>query len=108
MDTRVWLAAACTWGKCFKACNTIVLFLSAVVVMGETCQFPPDHPIQNLTVGQTVPVTEMERYHVYIYDRTFGDCRGCVRSLTFCYKPGSSNELMTVEIRMIVSFVKFV
>ena len=77
----------------------MVIFLSAVVVMGETCQFPPDHPIQNLTAGQMVPVTEMERHRVYIYNRTFGDCRGCVRSLTFCYKPGSTDEPMAIEIR---------
>ena len=67
--------------------------------MGETCQFPPDHPIQNLMAEQVVPVQTVIQYHRYIYDRTFGSCSGWVNSLTFCYKPGSTDNLMTIEIR---------
>ena len=70
------------------------------MVRGETCQFPPDHPIQNLTAGQTVLVQTVMQYRRYIYDRTFGGCSGCVRNLTFCYRHGGAVlNAMTVEIR---------
>ena len=71
---------------------------SAVVVSGELCEFPSDHPIQDLESGGTVPVQEMENNRVYIYTDQFGNCSGCVRSLRFCYLP-NSDELMTIEIR---------
>ena len=70
---------------------------SAVVVSGELCQFPSDHPIQDLESGVAVPVQQMENNHVYIYTDQFGSCHGCVRSLRFCYGP-ISDELMTIEI----------
>ena len=70
---------------------------SAVVVSGELCQFPSDHPIQILESEVAVPVEEMENNRVYIYTDQFGNCSGCVRSLRFCYKP-NMNELMTIEI----------
>ena len=38
----------------------------------------------------------------YIFNDPFGDCRGCVRSINFCYTPfslGKDEELMTIEIR---------
>ena len=71
---------------------------SAVVVSGQLCEFPSDHPIQALESGGTVPVLEMPQNHVYIYTDQFGSCHGCVRSLRFCYSP-NMNELMTIEIR---------
>ena len=71
---------------------------SAVVVSGELCQFPSDHPIRDLESGVTVPVQQMLNNRVYIYTDQFGDCHGCVRSLRFCYQP-HSDELMTIEIR---------
>ena len=71
---------------------------SAVVVSGELCEFPSDHPIQDLESGGTVLVLEMSNNHVYIYTDQFDSCHGCVRSLRFCYKP-NMNELMTIEIR---------
>ena len=71
---------------------------SAVVVSGQLCQFPSDHPIQVLESGGTVPVQEMQNNRVYIYTDWFGSCHGCVRSLRFCYKP-VGDEFMTIEIR---------
>ena len=71
---------------------------SAVVVSGELCEFPSDHPIQVLESGGTVPVLEMLNNRVYIYTDWFESCRGCVRSLRFCYRP-FGDELMTIEIR---------
>ena len=71
---------------------------SAVVVSGELCEFPSDHPMQALESGETVPVLEMENNRVYIYTDQFESCHGCVRSLRFCYLP-NSDELMTIEIR---------
>ena len=71
---------------------------SAVVVSGELCEFPSDHPIQDLESGVAVPVQLMENNRVYIYTDQFGSCHGCVRSLRFCYLP-NSDELMTIEIR---------
>ena len=66
--------------------------------MGQLCEFPSDHPIRNLKEQQTVPVEEMENNHVYVYNTTFG-MNGCVRRLTFCYRPQSGTELMDIEIR---------
>ena len=71
---------------------------SAVVVSGELCEFPYDHPIQVLESGGTVPVQFMENNRVYIYTDQFGSCHGCVRSLRFCYRP-QTDEFMTIEIR---------
>ena len=71
---------------------------SAVVVSGQLCQFPSDHPIQDLESGGTVPVLEMLNNRVYIYTDQFGSCQGCVRSLRFCYQP-QTDEFMTIEIR---------
>ena len=61
------------------------------------CQFPQDHPIQNPAAGE---VTLMNNNHVYIFTNTFDSCSGCVRSLTFCYRPNSATggDLMTIEI----------
>ena len=70
---------------------------SAVVVSGELCEFPSDHPIQDLESGGTVPVELMGNNRVHIYTDQFGNCSGCVRSLRFCYRP-NSDELMTIEI----------
>ena len=86
----------CWSGSFFsKHCGVIC---SAVVVSGELCEFPSDHPIQDLESGGTVPVLEMDNNHVYIYTDQFDSCHGCVRSLRFCYLP-NSNEFMTIEIR---------
>ena len=86
----------CWSGSFFpKHCGVIC---SAVVVSGELCQFPSDHPIQDLESGGTVPVLEMDNNHVYIYTDQFGDCHGCVRSLRFCYRP-QMDEFMTIEIK---------
>ena len=71
---------------------------SAVVVSGELCEFPSDHPIQVLESGVDVPVEEMLNNKVYIYTDQFGSCHGCVRSLRFCYR-SRMDELMTIEIR---------
>ena len=71
---------------------------SAVVVSGELCEFPSDHPIQVLESGGTVPVQLMDNNRVYIYTDQFGSCHGCVRSLRFCYKH-QTDEFMTIEIR---------
>ena len=71
---------------------------SAVVVSGELCEFPSDHPIQDLESGGTVPVQLMGNNRVHIYNTSFGSCHGCVRSLRFCYRP-YGDELMTIEIR---------
>ena len=71
---------------------------SAVVVSGQLCEFPSDHPIQDLESGGTVPVQEMDNNRMYIYTDQFESCHGCVRSLRFCYSP-NSDELMTIEIR---------
>ena len=72
---------------------------SAVVVSGELCEFPSDHPIQDLESGETIPVQQMLNNRVYIYTDQFDSCHGCVRSLRFCYRPNSvSDELMTIEI----------
>ena len=82
----------CWSGSFFpKHCGVIC---SAVVVSGELCEFPSDHPIQDLESGVTV---EMENNRVYIYTDWFDSCHGCVRSLMFCYKP-VGDELMTIEI----------
>ena len=70
---------------------------SAVVVSGQLCEFPSDHPIQDLESGGTVPVEVMGNNRVFIYTGQFESCQGCVRSLRFCYQP-SSDELMTIEI----------
>ena len=69
--------------------------------MGEVCEFPTDHPIQDLESGQTFQTEFMNNNLVYVYTDNFGACRGCVRSIKFCYRPGSgqSEELMTIEIR---------
>ena len=74
------------------------MICSAVVVSGELCEFPSDHPIQVLESGEAVPVQQMGNNHVYIYTDQFGSCHGCVRSLRFCYGP-IGDELMTIEIR---------
>ena len=71
---------------------------SAVVVSGQLCEFPSDHPIQDLESGVAVPVQVMDNNRVHIYNTSFGSCHGCVRSLRFCYRP-HSDELMTIEIR---------
>ena len=71
---------------------------SAVVVSGELCEFPSDHPIQDLESRVAVPVQEMQINRVYIYTDQFGSYHGCVRSLRFCYGP-IGDELMTIEIR---------
>ena len=71
---------------------------SAVVVSGELCEFPSDHPIQDLESGGTVPVEAMVNNRVFIYTDQFDSCHGCVRSLRFCYRP-FGDELMTIEIR---------
>ena len=71
---------------------------SAVVVSGELCEFPSDHPIQDLESGVAVPVQQMDNNRVYIYTDTFDSCHGCVRSLRFCYRP-NMNEFITIEIR---------
>ena len=70
----------------------------SAVVSGQLCQFPSDHPIQDLESGVAVPVQQMENNRVYIYTDQFGSCHGCVRSLRFCYSP-NSDALMTIEIR---------
>ena len=71
---------------------------SAVVVSGQLCEFPSDHPIQDLESEVAVLVQQMGNNRVYIYTDQFGSCHGCVRSLRFCYLP-NSDELMTIEIR---------
>ena len=70
----------------------------SAVVSGELCEFPSDHPIQDLESGGTVPVQQMLNNRVYIYTDWFGSCHGCVRSLRFCYRP-QTDEFMTIEIR---------
>ena len=70
---------------------------SAVVVSGELCEFPSDHPIQDLESGVAVPVQLMDNNRVHIYTDWFDSCHGCVRSLRFCYRP-FGDELMTIEI----------
>ena len=72
---------------------------SAVVVLGELCEFPADHPIRDLAAGQTVPVQPIDNNRVHVYTDQFGDCHGCVRALNFCYSPNAQKEVMTVEIR---------
>ena len=73
---------------------------SAVAVLGEICQFPPDHPVQDLESGEAVQTQILDHSRVYIYSDTFGSCHGCVRSVKFCYRLGSleSEDLMTIEI----------
>ena len=87
----------CWSGSFFpKHCGVVC---SAVVVSGELCEFPSDHPIQDLESGVAVPVQQMPQNRVYIYTNQFDSCHGCVRSLRFCYLP-NMNELMTIEIRI--------
>ena len=64
--------------------------------MGETCRFPQDHPIQNPVASDVV---EMHQNRVYTFNNTFGNCSGCVTSLTFCYRPRNVSQLMTIEIK---------
>ena len=74
---------------------------SASLVLAEYCQFPTDHPIQDLELGDTVRVQILDSRRVYIYTDSFDDCRGCVRSIKFCYSAGIGAdyvELMTIEI----------
>ena len=72
--------------------------MCSAVVSGQLCEFPSDHPIQDLESGVAVPVQQMGNNRVYIYTDQFGSCHGCVRSLRFCYRP-QTDELMTIEIR---------
>ena len=75
----------CWSGSLFpKHCGVVC---SAVVVSGELCEFPSDHPIQDLESGGTVPVQLMDNNRVHIYTDWFDSCHGCVRSLRFCYRP---------------------
>ena len=83
------------WSGSLSHCGVVC---SAVVVSGQLCQFPSDHPIQDLESGGTVPVLEMGNNHVYIYTDQFGSCHGCVRSLRFCYRP-QTDEFITIETR---------
>ena len=78
----------------------VACLFSAVAVLGEICQFPPDHPVQDLESGETVQTQILDHSRVYIYNDTFGNCHGCVRSVRFCYRLGSteSEGLMTIEI----------
>ena len=71
---------------------------SASLVLAEYCQFPADHPIQDLESGDTVRVQILDSRRVYIYTDSFDDCRGCVRSIKFCYSAGIGDnvELMTI------------
>ena len=103
------LVAACSWvshcwsGSLFpKHCGVVC---SAVVVSGELCEFPSDHPIQDLESGGTVPVQLMDNNRVHIYTNWFDSCHGCVRSLRFCYRPQFvyvKLERFTVGLRKIV------
>ena len=68
--------------------------------MGEQCEFPDNNPIQDLESGVTFQTEVMGNNVVYVYTDNFGDCRGCVRSIRFCYRPASQSEdLVTIEIR---------
>ena len=84
-------------------CRLLGLYVSrsAVIAVGEVCEFPANNPIQDLESGQTVQTEVMNLNLVYVYTDHFGACNGCVRSIKFCYRPGSgqSEELMTIEIR---------
>ena len=74
---------------------------TAAIAVGELCQFPTGHPIQDLESGETVQTQIMDNSRIYIYTDNFDNCNGCVRSIKFCYRPGSvqSEDLMTIEIR---------
>ena len=97
------LVATCNWGEFIVQVASIVelyVSLPAAIALGEVCEFPTDHPIQDLESGQTVLTEPMINNLVYIYTDNFGDCHGCVRSIKFCYRPGSgqSEDLMTIKI----------
>ena len=73
--------------------------VSAVVVLGQTCEFPPDHPLESLPAEAPIA---MFRSRVYTYYDTFGGCHGCIAAVTFCYQPGNKTgeeELMIIQIR---------
>ena len=73
--------------------------MDVVLVAGE-CVFPNDNPIQDLVEGGTMQAQPVGNHRTYVYTDEFGmACRGCVRALNFCYRPGNSDELMTIEIR---------
>ena len=74
---------------------------SAAIAVGEQCEFPANNPIQDLESGETVQTVVLHNNLVYVYTDHFDACRGCVRSIKFCYRPGSgqSEDLMTIEIR---------
>ena len=75
--------------------------MDVVLVAGE-CVFPNDNPIQDLVEGGTMQAQPVGNHRTYVYTDEFGmACRGCVRALNFCYRPGTfeSEELMTIEIR---------
>ena len=98
------LVATCSWGEFIvMVARSIELCVSrsAVIAVGERCEFPANNPIQDLESGETVPTESMYHDLVYVYTDTFGNCNGCVRSINFCYRPGNaqSEELMTIEIR---------
>ena len=66
--------------------------------MGRQCEFPSDHP--DFTPEPQVRAKVLARPRVYEYADEFGNCSGCVRALSFCYKPNLDNEtLFAVEIR---------
>ena len=98
------LAATCSWGE-FVAQVALIIELcvsrTAAIAVGELCEFPDDHPIQDLESGETFQTQIMNNNVVYVYTDEFDDCRGCIRSIKFCYRPGGgqSVELMTIEIR---------
>ena len=72
---------------------------AAVLGDNNLCQFPPDNPIQDLVSEQSFIAVPMTSGIVYDYIDMFGDCSGCVRAVTLCYRPATDTEELFIEIR---------
>lgn len=77
--------------------------MSAGSIFGDICSYPPDSPIEDLISGQMFQVVVINPLRVYHYTDNFGDCNGCIRGVTFCYRPASTaattEDIFTIEIR---------
>ena len=75
---------------------------AAVLGDGNFCQFPPNNPIQYLVSGSSFIAVPMASAIVYVYTDEFGNCSGCVRAVTLCYRPrqnATATEELLIEIR---------
>lgn len=93
-----------TFALCSKKMLAVIFLClaaaNAVSGDGELCRFPSDSPLCDLENGMNVPVVVMGSSRTFVYTTPFGDCRGCVRKIKFCYQPhGNEVLLMTAQIR---------